>query len=258
MKYFILFALVCLWCTGCTPYQYATISSSINQSSEGFVVENDTVKIAYAFDGENGPVKISIYNKLQTPLYVDWSKSALIINDNRTSYANKNSSLDAELNATQSRWMNSTTQTGTIQGTIKSQEASGFIPPRAWAKESQLSLNPEFLKLPAQPVKEMKRVKGVAVKSFSYSREQSPLAFRSFLTLSAHTDFSNPIHFDHEFWISEISQTQSLPRNFLTQPDRFYSKKHNNTAAYLVGAAAGVAAILFIVEAQETKRSLSD
>ncbi|HNC30155.1 MAG TPA: hypothetical protein PKX08_09130, partial [Cyclobacteriaceae bacterium] len=84
MKLSLITAL-CIVCTGCSTYQYVTVSSPLKTQNE-FIAENDTVKISYDFSGEQGPVKISIYNKLSTPLYVDWSKSALIIGDMRKSY----------------------------------------------------------------------------------------------------------------------------------------------------------------------------
>jgi hypothetical protein len=249
MKYYPLLVLVCVWCTGCSTYQYATVSSSLsNQNSEAFTAENDSVKIVYAFSGQDGPVEISIYNKLQIPLYVDWSQSALIVDNNRKSYVNKNSTINAELNGTETRWMNSTTQNGTLKGTITSHEVSGFIPPQAWARESQLTLKSDFFKFPNQTTgKEMKRVSGVIVKSVSYSREHSPFSFRSYITISTQADFSAPLHFDHEFWVSEITQTQSAPRNFPIQANRFYIKKTDNTGAYILVGAAGVAAVVFVV-----------
>lgn len=260
MKPTCLLAILCLWCTGCATYQYATVCSSLNnQNSENFFAENDTAKIAYEFSGENGPVKISIYNKLQIPLYIDWSQSALIVNNNRESYGNKNSSIHAELNGTETRWMYSTTQNGTLQGSITTHEASGFIPPQAWARESQLTLKSDFFEFPTQTTgKEMKRVNGVIVKSLSYSREESPFSFRSYITLSTRADLSSPIHFDHEFWVSEIAQTQSAPKNFPHLINRFYIKKTTNTAPYVLVGAAGVVAILFVITAQESKKALSD
>jgi hypothetical protein len=257
MKPLILLMLLGV-CASCSTYQYVTVSSSLsNQNPETFTAENDTAKIAYEFSGENGPVKISIYNKLRIPLYVDWNQSALIVNDTRKNYVDKISSIDAELNSSRSRWMNSTTQTGTIQGTVKSKEISGFIPPQSWAKESQLTLKSDFFQFPGQTTgKEMKRVSGVITRSISYPRDQSPFVFRSYLTLSIQADFSSPIHFDHEFWVSEIMQAQSAPKNFPVQPNRFYIKKTSNTGAYVVVGAVGVAAVVVMSKGIEAKNSL--
>lgn len=258
MKSLYFFSTICLWCTGCATYQYATISSPLkDEKSNTFVVENDTAKIMYDFSGEKGPVKISIYNKLKVPLYIDWAKSALIAADVRKSYSNKNASLDAELNGTETRWMNSSSQTATIRGTITSGEVSEFIPPRAWAKESPLKLSADFFQLPSQ-AGNTKHTNGAITKSVTYSREHSPLSFRSYLTLSTHPDFSVPIHFDHEFWISEITQTQSTPKNFPIQANRFYIKKTNKTGPYVAGAAVGVAALVFVVSQQESEKAFQD
>lgn len=259
MKPLFYLVLLCV-CASCTTYQYATISSPLSsQTSDTFIAENDTAKIAYEFSGENGPVKISIYNKLQIPLYVDWSQSALIVNNNRKSYVNKNASIDAQLNSTQTRWLSSTTQTGSIKGEIKSHEVSGFIPPQAWARESQLTLKSDFFQFPSQTTgKEMKHVNGVITRSVSYPRENSPLSVRSYLTLSTQTDFSSPMHLDHEFWVSEIIQTQSTPKNFPARPNRFYIKKTNNTGAYVLVGAVGVAAIVVMSKGMEAKNSFPD
>ncbi len=61
-----------------------------------FVQENDTVRISYRFWGENAPVTITIYNKLDEPLYVDWGRSALIIDDVATTYDPKVASVRGE------------------------------------------------------------------------------------------------------------------------------------------------------------------
>lgn len=234
-------------CSSCATYQLATINSSIkDEQTKTFTAENDTVKITYAFNGEQGPVQIGIYNKLQTPLYVDWNKSALIVNGDRKSYSGKNAVLSAQVDGTESRFMSSVSQTGTINGTIISNEASGFIPPQAWAKESQLTLGQKAFPLPASTGRDKKKVSGIIVDAYAYTREQSPLTFRSFITLSTHADLSSPVFFDHEFWVSEVVQTSTKPKNFPVQPDRFHIVESKEGTEFLVVAGAvGLAVIMY-------------
>ena len=68
--------------SGCAQYQYVFIDSHLNQNDKKeFIKENDTVMVKYTFSGENMPITITIYNKLQQPLYIDWERSAVIINN---------------------------------------------------------------------------------------------------------------------------------------------------------------------------------
>jgi hypothetical protein len=202
-------------------YQYATISSSIDEGNADLLsTETDTLKIAYDFRGEKGPVKISIYNKLDVPLYVDWSKSALIVENIRTLYWNKKSIINAEV--TTSRYQSGVSRTSTLEGTLINQEAVSFIPPKSWTKEYTLNLNPDFFTVSSFTEKD--KVNGQVVKSASFTKENSPLRFRSFLTLSSTPDFKSPRYFDHNFWISEISQTSAGPRYFDLKDDQFFVK----------------------------------
>ena len=55
----------------CSQYQYISINSNLNHNEEKeFINENDTVLIKYTFADENIPLIITIYNKLQQPIYI--------------------------------------------------------------------------------------------------------------------------------------------------------------------------------------------
>lgn len=75
----------------CSPSYYYTQISSPNdylsrKPSGDFVFENDSLWIAYMFGGENAPISISIGNKLDVPLFVDWNQSFLLIGEKRYPY----------------------------------------------------------------------------------------------------------------------------------------------------------------------------
>lgn len=227
MKPLYLTVLV-LCCTSCMTYQYATVSSSIEkEDSNALVVETDTLKIMYAFNGEQGPVKISIFNKLNSPLYLDWSKSALIVGDIRRSYWANQSTLEGNVNSTDTRLSRTySQQDASFNGIITSRESMAFIPPHSWANEYQINLSPSSIN-PATPGARYntEKVNGINVKTYQYNEGNSPLRFRSFLTLSLKQDMSTPIYLDHSFWVSEIAETEITPDNFPNQNDQFYIKK---------------------------------
>jgi hypothetical protein len=221
MKYLYAVTLLGLL-TSCSTYQYVTLESPIkSEKSSAFVIENDTVRLTYDFSGKQGPVTIGIYNKLKVPLYVDWSKSALIIGDERIPYYNNNSTINADL--TSSGLRSSTYRTGSIEGVITNNDVYSFIPPQSLAKESQLVLKSNLFSLSKFPsTLEKNRVNGMKVTSFYFTRETSPLNFRSFLTLSTDQNFNTPIYFDHSFWVSKVLETLAEPKYFIPQGDRFY------------------------------------
>ena len=72
---------------GCYQYQYITLNSNMSQNEKKeFIVENDTASIKYTFAGENCPITIGMYNKLKDTIYINWAKSAVIINGKKISY----------------------------------------------------------------------------------------------------------------------------------------------------------------------------
>ena len=77
--------LICigtLFFTGCFQYQYVSVESNLNKNeNDEFVEENDTVVMKYNFTGMDFPMTITVFNKLQQPLYFDLGKSTVIMND---------------------------------------------------------------------------------------------------------------------------------------------------------------------------------
>jgi hypothetical protein len=252
-----IFLILCMLCAGCAKYQYVTLSSALqDKKQQELVVENDTLKITYDFSGEDGPAQMTIQNKLTTPLYIDWTKSALIIGGTRASYSDKNLTLAAAVSGSEIRWLNYSSQSATIDGTLTSNEISGFIPPAAKAQETLLKLKPKFFALPTvADKKDRKYVDGIIVEFLSFSDKESPLVFRSYLTLSTNADLSSPMHFDHEFWVSEVFQTTTGPKKFSTKPNRFYLKKTSNAGAYVLGAAA-LGGVVWALQYKNEKASL--
>ena len=84
-------SVVALFCmSSCSSYYYSVLESNDavgeKNDDKDFVIENDSVCISYCFYGEDAPISITVYNKMDEPLFVDWQRSALIIDDVATSY----------------------------------------------------------------------------------------------------------------------------------------------------------------------------
>ena len=69
--------------SSCSSYYYSTLASNDRSGrydvNKDFVIDNDSVCIIYNFHGEDGPVLVTVQNKMDEPLFVDWQRSALTV-----------------------------------------------------------------------------------------------------------------------------------------------------------------------------------
>ncbi|MDD2436855.1 MAG: hypothetical protein PHF73_12920 [Massilibacteroides sp.] len=245
--------IVTLSLNACTVYYYSVLDTEnenvIKNVDHDFVEENDSLLIAYCFYGENAPVKITVYNKSDVPLYVDWNSSALIIDDVATNY-------DAGSGAG-----NEISFTPKEQETIPS--AAQFVPPHSKIEHLSLRLgNFSFEEIPKKQFMKSKLVtlngdeRNVYVKQFN--EYVSPVRFRSYLTLYRKEKESGktvPFTKEHRFYVAEVIRAGGLsPENFLEgerqQGDFFYVTREKGTSF----AVAGVIALSVVgsVIAEET------
>lgn len=79
--------------TSCSKYYYSTVNSNaaniLRNDMGDFVEEDDSVSIVYSFFGEDLPIHITVYNKTDQPMFVDWRQSALVVEDEASTYISK-------------------------------------------------------------------------------------------------------------------------------------------------------------------------
>jgi len=232
----------CFLFSGCTAYQYTSIGSTLPHNDRmGYTYENDTVQITYNFSGQNCPVTIEVYNKLSKPIYIDWSKSAVIINNQRYSYWKDEASFHSNSSTYEIQWVKDFSVSGTVtDGTIKRDEQISFIPPQSKVTETRIHLKSTFVAVNKKDAAFDGDNNG---KVYAFDKDDSPLKFRSFLTLSVSNDFSEPIYTDDMFWISTILQTASDPAMYPYKPaNQYYVSKTTD-----FGKAAGWVTVMVIL-----------
>ena len=161
-------------------------------------LENDTIKIKYTFSGYNCPVNIEINNKLTTPIYVDWSKSAIILSGEKYGYYSEDAEIRASSSSSEIHWNDTySSSSSSISGTISKNERVSFIPPNSRISKTPLYLRNRPYNLPQRKYSERVNVYTVNGKfkgyKYVYEKADSPLIFRSFLTLSVDESFANPV-----------------------------------------------------------------
>lgn len=239
-------------CTSCLNYQYATISGDLKKDkNHQLVFENDTLKIMYSFIGKDCSIQINVLNKINAPIYVDWRKSALIIDERRFSYWKDESILNVTSTGYDINWTNQvSTGNSKMEGTIFRFEQISFIPPRSSIVVSPLSAKSDLFTLPKATKDQRIKVgkEGSRGLKYNFSREETPFLFRSYLTISVTEDFARPLTLDHSFWVSEIIQTTVDPLALANNSqDQFYLAEDTDFGNFMIGFIGIIVLIAIVV-----------
>lgn len=231
-KRFFLWLTLVVLASGCSHYQYVSLSSTMDTSEMNeFLFENDTLAVIYQFDGYNCPVKIHIYNKMQEPLYIDWGKSAAIVNGERVVYWQDKMNVQGYTSGYQVTIDDYTSLSSSIsRGVMSRSEKVSFIPPDAYIEVTPLRIRNTFFttsestylgKVQKHTNDDIRRGK-----HYAFDQSNTPLYFRSFLTLSVTADFTAPFFLDNNFWVAELTSTSIKPFASTTvKRNRFHIKK---------------------------------
>jgi hypothetical protein len=159
------------------------------------VGENDSLRITYNFSGRSGPIKISVYNKMDQPVEIDWKKSAMIIADSAISFFDPAMTITGELDRTRySIYQN-------ITGTVSPPEAIDFIPPKSSITKQKIFVRDKWEKIETENSMKVKN-QGHRI-HYIFSKSNSPMIFRTYLTfLTGNKSFE----IEHRFYASEITE----------------------------------------------------
>jgi hypothetical protein len=245
MKKMLFFPTALVALVGCSNSQFVSVRSDAPAESTGqYYFENDTIKINYSFKGENCPVNIHVFNKLRIPLYLDWTRSAVIINQQSISMWKDESNLSAQTETSgYNAGYNFNASSSETNGVIVRPETISFIPPQSSVSESRITLRNNFFDVAtATDVKKSKRKVyssngSVNADLYEFQRENSPFTFKTYLTLSTNQNGSHTMHIENEFWVSEILQSDLLGKSYRHRDNEFRITKPTPAAAVVAGAA---------------------
>lgn len=225
----IIAAIVLL--SSCKAYQLSTIASTgLRIDSSGvFKVENDSLALSYNFIGENEPLNIEIFNKLNEPMYVNWAKSALIAADKAYTYANDIISIEGSTSSSSFQYGRggSTFSDGSISASAKLNQHESFIPPHSKITRTIYVL--KNLEITTLPKSDFRKTflnyddgSGQApAKRAEYDALNTPLNFKSYLTLyTVDENKTKTFTMEQKFYVSGMIKTNASPENL-------YEFKHN-------------------------------
>jgi hypothetical protein len=196
--------------SSCEMYQFVTLSSDLPFDERfQFYSENSEVKAVYSFNGQGGPIHLELTNKKDKPLYVDWSKCALIINDRSYTLWTDEATIRGNALEFKVNPDNTLKSITSFEGSISKQDKVTFIPPQTKIVRDSYLVCPTMISNSGRPSQKVSLFveKGDynerSAKKYSYSRDEAPLQFNIFLMLSEKEDLSNVIQLNSKFWASE-------------------------------------------------------
>lgn len=216
--------LIAIIFSSCSFYQYATVTGeNIKKDDKNqFVAETDTVRITYNFNGKKGPVRITVFNKSDIPLLIDWKRSALIIGEKTHTYYQPAWNIDGSMITSTTQFFPNTNNS-TIQANITGKEGLEFLPPHASIERVGMVVKAGgAFELPADAAQEKIVVQGFAkkIKKETYKKDSSPMSFRSFLTFVNSNNPDKIFTTDHGFYVSELMQTLIGPAVIWNKPEK--------------------------------------
>lgn len=256
MKNILILSALVLALTSCSKYQINVLSSSnIKKDPENgkFVTENDSVKITYSFFGRNAPINLEVYNKLNEPLYIDWQRSAFITDGKAVSYASDQLHITGEVSGSSIGNKNYSYSSGNIDAVATLPKTVVFVPPHTGVSRTLLEVTSQFITYIPDNKFAKKELPSLSISGSSlvniaeFNTEQSPLNFRSYLSLYVLNN-NGPKYtaYEHDFFVSKLINTGEEPANFefsqTRRGDYFYTSKV--TTGSKVGTGAGLAALL--------------
>ncbi|WP_316819504.1 hypothetical protein [Pedobacter gandavensis] len=276
MKNLMMFLSAALLLSSCSRYYVSTLQSSNAKKSEKtgvFTFENDTISVTYNFNGQNAPINIEFYNKLNEPIYIDWQKSALIKGDQAISFSGKKITFTGNFSGSSTNFNNNSNnsfdvsyQAGNFNGNATLPEEISFIPPKSKMIKTPLKLadkhNYKSLSdsLYQKSFIQLTDRAGVWGKSASFNELNSPLSFKSYLTMYTAQDHKRrEFSLTQDFYLSALLKTYSHPKTMselVNNPGNVFYNTERTGYAKTMSGIIGVGALVavgFAVEGNNSK-----
>jgi hypothetical protein len=236
MRHLILSAAVLLTLSACSTYQYMTIDSpQLKKNAQNqFSLENDTLRLTYNINGKGGLLTISIYNKTDQPLFVNWKKSALIRNEQTTSLFDNNILIRGRAYGYTYKNKNFAASNSNFTASAAIPDGMDFIPPasslsKELPKIERTGRLEAFIPDSVQHKKliDPNSMNDILYQQLTFTDNESPIRFKTYITFSLGHENSREFAESSSFYIGEVSQTQSEPEIFTLyrqQGDQLYVK----------------------------------
>jgi len=192
-------------------------SEKLKLKGENYSFENDTIQIFFAFWAEKGAFNFKIQNKKSQPLYVDWFKTILIAGSHQLNFYTSDTSADFRSFIYQGPiddlWFGTGYGTENTPPRVINNDRKTFIPPKgnyySFNRRVFHILPIDYFSIPERCDRNYEqphtgRGKPVIVLSKSWSKRESPLILRFYLTLCTDEELKQCWSYDYEFFLNQF------------------------------------------------------
>ncbi|WP_068473932.1 hypothetical protein [Saccharicrinis aurantiacus] len=242
-------SLILISFTACTSFQFTSLQSNLlNLDSNYFLYQDDTLEVKYSFAGRNCPLQLTIYNKSDDPIFINWEQSAVIINGQSLPINPLNSIMSSRSQTSTYAIGNHYESSSSISnGVIEHSDRSGFVPPNASITINSYNLSSGFINTTladsTQKVYEESALRTVT-KHF-FTKENSPLKINCFLTYNNNTR-TQKNYIKSEFWCASVYKTNYQSYN--NRGDQYFVSR-SSVAGDILSTAAIVGVAIVAVKA---------
>jgi len=268
MKIFYLL-IICTLFSSCatTVYQINRVQSN-NTIPKGrdFVYTDPNFIIHYDLWSNGGIMNFKIYNRTDTPIYIDWNKSNFILNDKSKDYwedittTKTNGSNVTTSYTTWSAVLNALNHDNITYGNYSSisihekDKPNSQLPPKSYIVVDRFNIGSPFWILPSYP----KNNDSICQ---DFTDTNSVWKFRNYIAYTKNQDLSNVKFIDNSFWVNKLVTINSdkydygmspvdtftihnrHPNSFYTNNSVSGSGSENNSAGLFLGILAVLVAI---------------
>jgi hypothetical protein len=216
--------LVLLSFSSCASYQYVTLNSPEmpKNDKKELAWENDTMRLIYNFHGQGGPISMTVFNKMDKPLFVNWKKSALIRDGQAFSLFDSKVQISGGYSGSSVGGRSFQLSSGSYSGSFDLPEGMNLIPPGSYITRSlqaivQLSplVSTKFTDK-EQPVQQrMVAYSGTSYtfRTYSFDQSASPLHFSSYFTFVV-ANSTQEFSVSHSFYAQQVMLSGEAPEFF--------------------------------------------
>jgi len=215
---------IILLLASCSGYQFVALDSPLPRDQQNaFTWENDSLKIVYRFAGANGPIKLTIFNKLKEAISVDWKSSAVVINGQSRSLFKNIQTVDLIEGGSQHEIVDGVTwDRSRTNGTIQNENNSDIIIGKTFIENNKGFLVEMRTKLPESTTKVESVLNGnLPVKKYLYKEENSPFKVDIYLSFQIENS-AKTFYISNKFWVNEMIKSGAQLSYYLPGENRFY------------------------------------
>ncbi len=228
MKHSISLLLMVFALSGCATYYYSSVQSNddtLVQAEDGSFINNDSnVVVTYSFSELNGGFIYQIENRSDDPISVDWNKSVVSVEDKVYQDVNRGNISGSVTSQHVPNY-----SIASISGKVELPNERLFIPPGEKTSYTPIAIS-QFFNLNKIPKSSFEKgYIGVSiVRTAQFTKDDSPLVFRSYLTIVNEKDQTERVIKD-EFYIAHVTRTKERPLGLTAtareQKNHFYILK---------------------------------